>query len=147
MGAPPPEDAIPLDEQEAQGIGVPPPSPPLLPQGLASAQGGLDVSISASAGFVPPDAPDLPTQLAAGVSASFQPTTPGILAMCGFKIPGFDFSLSFLLLLPGFDFPPSFFFLFALSLKCDLANPLEASVAFGGGRSPSYVADLDAEFA
>lgn len=143
MGAPPPEDAPELDEQEAQGIGVPPPPPPLPGQPLATAQASLGVSV----GFVPPDAPDLPTQLAAGVSGSFQPTTPGILALCGFKIPGFDFSLSFVLLLPSFDFPPSFFFLFALTLNCDLANPLEATVAFGGGRTPSHVEELDAEFA
>ncbi len=92
----------------------------------------------------PPDAPDVPTQVSIGISASFEPTTPGLLAMCGFKIPGFGFNLTFTFQLPPFQFPPLFFF--ALALKCDLANPIEAEVGFGGGRIGTSGLNADPEF-
>ena len=85
-------------------------------------------------GFPPaPDAPSLPEQDSIGASISFQPSPTG-LELCGFKIPGFSFNISFKLpKLPSFDFPPLFFF--ALSLKCDLSNPISADFGFGGGRT------------
>lgn len=92
----------------------------------------------------PPDGPSVPDQISAGVSASFEPTTPGILAICGFKIPGFSFNLSFKLPIPPLPFPPLFWF--ALSLKCDLANPIEAEVGFGGGRVGTKGLNADPEF-
>jgi hypothetical protein len=146
MGAPPPPDALPLKEQIALGIGVPPPAPPLPSKPLVSAQ----ASIGGSVGFVPPDAPNLPTQIAAGVAASFQPIIPGIagriLALCGFKLPGFSFSLSFVLPLP-FPIDLSFLFSFALKLSCDgISVDIAAKAGFGGGRVAATVPELDAAF-
>ncbi len=143
----PPEDAIPLAEQIRLGIGVPPPAAPVRAQPLATAQ----VSLGLSLGFVPPDAPDLPSQIQAGIAASFQPIIPGIigrlLALCGFKLPGFSFSLSFKILLP-FPIDLSFFFSLALSLSCDgIKLDIAAKAGFGGGRAASLVPELDAEFA
>lgn len=148
VGFAPPPDGLPLAEQIQLGIGVPPPVGPALPkQPLATAQASIGVSV----GFVPPDAPDLPTQIAAGVAASFQPVIPGIvgriLALCGFKLPGFSFSLSFAFLLP-FPIDLSFLFSFALKLSCDgISADITAKVGFGGGRAASPIAELDAEFA
>ncbi len=86
----------------------------------------------------PPDAPSLPEQDAHKIAIGFQPTTPGILALCGFTIPGFSFSLTIPgFKLPNFAFPPPFFFFFALSLHCDAANPIDADFGFGGGRQPN----------
>ncbi len=84
-------------------------------------------------GFAPPvDAPSLPDQAAVGASLSFAPAPSG-LTLCGFAFPSFAFNFSFRLpKLPSFSFPPSFFF--ALALKCDLANPVDANFGFGGGR-------------
>jgi hypothetical protein len=84
-------------------------------------------------GFAPPeDAPSLPAREAASVSISFAPAPTG-LSICGFTIPGFNFNLTFRLPgLPKFDFRPLFFF--ALALKCDLSNPIDADFGFGGGR-------------
>ncbi len=84
-------------------------------------------------GFEPPtDAPSLPAQAAASASIGFAPSPSG-LTLCGFAFPSFTFSLNFRLPgLPKFAFPPLFFF--ALSLKCDLANPVDADFGFGGGR-------------
>lgn len=91
----------------------------------------------------PPDAPDLPEQEAIGASASFQPAPTG-LEICGFAIPGFGFNFSFRIPFPDFDFPPSWFF--ALALKCDLSNPIDADFGVGGGRVAAPVEGLDVDF-
>lgn len=138
MGYPPPDDAPP------PGDASPPPGPPLPPQ--PSAGGGSTFGISAGLAITP--APLLPSQISAGAEASFQPVLPGVLgliaALCGFQLPGFDFSISFSLELP--PFPPSFLFMFALGLSCDLSDPIEAKFEYGGGRLPSAVPELDADF-
>lgn len=74
--------------------------------------------------------------LGAAVSADFGVSVPGF-SICGFTFPGFNFNLSFnlsliLSLSLSFDFPPKFFF--ALSLNCDLSNPIDGDFGFGGGR-------------
>lgn len=143
----PPEDALPLAEQIRLGIGVPPPAPPMPQQPLTTARASLGVSI----GFVPPDALDLPSQVQAGVAASFQPIIPGVLgrvlALCGFKLPGFSFSLAFNILLP-FPIDLSFFLSLAISLNCDgISVDIASKAGFGGGRVMSPIAALDAEFA
>lgn len=91
----------------------------------------------------PPDAPSLPDQAAISLSASFEPSPTG-LEICGFAIPGFSFNLSFRIPFPSFDFPPSFFF--ALALKCDLSNPIDADFGVGGGRVAKPVPGLDEDF-
>lgn len=79
----------------------------------------------------PPDAPSVDAQASVDASISFEPSPSGA-SLCGFKFPSFSFNITFRLPSFHFDFPPSFFF--ALSLKCDLSNPIDAEVGFGGGR-------------
>lgn len=89
----------------------------------------------------PPDAPDLPTQDAAQLGASFQATPPAA-TLCGFGIPGFSISIS----IPGIPFPPPFWPInlnLSLALNCDLNNPLDANVSFGGGRVAQPPTDPD----
>jgi len=63
---------------------------------------------------------------------SFEPSPSGA-SICGFQFPPiFNFSLSFNFKFPPFPFPPTFDFF--LGLKCDLSDPFDASVGFGGGR-------------
>jgi hypothetical protein len=76
-------------------------------------------------------------------SASFQPGPTG-LEICGFKIPGFEFSLNFRLQLPPLIFPPPLFF--ALALRCDLSNPIDVDFGPGGGRVAKPVPGLDEDF-
>lgn len=84
----------------------------------------------------PPDAPPPPPAEEGGVvsaQAGFAASPPSA-SICGFGIP--DFTFSFSINLPGFDFAlPNFNF--ALSLKCDLDDPVDAEVSFGGGRTPT----------
>ncbi len=148
MGFAPPPDALPLQAQISLGIGVPPPASPFGPQlGLGGSGAGpsAGVGIGISVGIGIPDAPPLVAQFDASAAVAFQPTLPGILALCGFTLPGFSFSISFSI---SFILPiPDFFLLFGLSLNCDLANPIEGTVAFGGGRLPPLAPpELDAEF-
>jgi len=83
-------------------------------------------------GFAPPeDAAPPEAQDAASASAGFSPSPSGP-EICGFAVPTFSFNLSFNLPLPSFALPPQFFF--ALSLKCDLSDPIDADAGFGGGR-------------
>ena len=86
----------------------------------------------------PPDAPDVPTQDAVSLSASFE-TSPSGFEICGFKIPGFSFSLNFSIPFPSFDFPPMLFF--SIALTCDLANPIQVE-----GRVGDLGLDADPEF-
>jgi len=89
----------------------------------------------------PPDAPSPAVQAGAEASASFEPSPSGP-SLCGFGIPVFNFSLAFRLpKFPPFPFPPTFNFL--LALKCDLSNPIDASVEFGGGRVATNDPDAD----
>lgn len=92
----------------------------------------------------PPDAPSIPAQTSAAQSASFQPSVPGPVSICGFQIPGFSFNLSFSLPIPPINFPPPF--PFALPLNCDLATALETEVTDGGGRVGTPGLDADPEF-
>jgi hypothetical protein len=90
----------------------------------------------------PPDAPDLPTQNAASLEAGFQPSPTGA-ELCGFGIPGFTLTIS----LPPFDFPPPFPppLALLLGLSCDLDDPLDAELSFGGGRVSAPETDPDEE--
>lgn len=80
----------------------------------------------------PPDAPSPEQQGIVSADVSFPPS-PSAADICGFKIPpSFDFSLSLNIPFPNFQLPLPFNF--SLSLKCDLNDPLDAEVSFGGGR-------------
>lgn len=89
------------------------------------------------AGVPPP--PDLPAPAPGdsplvSADASFPPS-PDATDICGFKIPPtFVFSISLNIPFPSFQLPN---FQFALSLKCDLDDPIGAEVSFGGGRLPT----------
>jgi len=91
----------------------------------------------------PPDAPDLPTQQAASFEVGFQPSLSASPLLCGFGIPGFTLTIA----LPPFDFPPPFPppFSLLLGLNCDLENPLDAELSFGGGRANPPEPDPDEE--
>lgn len=94
-------------------------------------------------GFAPPeDAPPPEAQDAASADAGFEPAPSGA-EICGFAIPTFNFNLGFNLGLPSFDFPPAFFF--ALSLQCDLSDPISADAGFGGGRVGNDQLEKDPE--
>lgn len=83
-------------------------------------------------------------QASASASASFEPAPTGA-TLCGFGIPAFKFNLSFKIpKFPPFPFPPNFAFF--LQLKCDLSNPIDAGVSFGGGRVGTTGVDVDDEF-
>lgn len=84
-------------------------------------------------GFPPPvNLP--PGKPSASADVGFEPAPDGP-SLCGFGIPGFTFNFSIRFPLPTFDFPPNFNFM--IGLNCDLANPISATVAFGGGRKPN----------
>lgn len=79
----------------------------------------------------PEDAPPPAQQEQQIVEAGFEPSPKGA-SLCGFGFPSFNFAIN----IPGFklpDIPPKFFF--ALSLNCDLSNPIDVDVGFGGGRA------------
>lgn len=89
----------------------------------------------------PPDAPPLAEQEQDLVEAGFQPSPTGS-ALCGWAIPpSFFFNLNIPAIPPIPAFPPQLFF--ALSLNCDLDNPLDAELSFGGGRVAQVDADAD----
>ena len=81
-----------------------------------------------------PPPPDLPPPPDPGSVVSAVPVPTGA-AICGFAIPGFVFGIDFKIPALPFDFPPTLFF--GIALKCDLSDPLDVDVGFGGGRSPS----------
>lgn len=79
----------------------------------------------------PKDAPPPEEQDQDIVNAGFSNTDETGNAICGFGIPTFFFSVN----LPDFGFPPQLpQFQFSISLNCDIGNPVDASVGFGGGR-------------
>lgn len=96
-------------------------------------------------GFAPPpDAPSVPEQNAAGLSASFAPSPSGP-SLCGFGFPLFALSLT----IPGFKFPPEGFppqLSFGIALSCDLSDPISADFGFGGGRVSTSDRDADSQF-
>jgi hypothetical protein len=88
----------------------------------------------------PPDAPPPAEQAGVEASAGFAPSPSGA-TLCGFGIPGFNFNVSFRLPFKLPQFPPTINFM--LALQCDLADPLDASFSFGGGRVPQSDPDAD----
>lgn len=86
----------------------------------------------------PPDAPSVEDQVEASAEASFEASPPSA-SLCGFGLPTFSFSLS--IILP--PFPPTFNFSLFLALNCDLEDPLDAEIEFGGGRQPTVSPDPD----
>lgn len=92
---------------------------------------------------VPPaDAPDLDAQQEASLEVGFEPSPTGA-QLCGFGLPGFTLSIN----IPPFDFPPPFPppFALLLGLNCDLEDPLDAELSFGGGRENPPESDPDEE--
>lgn len=90
-----------------------------------------------------PDAPSLADQASVSADVSFPPS-PTAADICGFKIPPlFNFSLTAVIPFPSFKLPLPFSF--ALSLKCDLSDPIDAEVTFGGGRKPTGTEGMRAE--
>lgn len=94
----------------------------------------------------PPDAPPPAQQAEEAAAASFGPSPTGA-EICGFslpQIPGFPSLPS----LPGFDvlfaFPPSFSF--PIPIVCSAGESFADSVGYGGGRTPSRVPAIEAEF-
>lgn len=80
-----------------------------------------------------PDAPPPDVQDRQVVDAGFKPSPTGA-TLCGFGLPIFFFNVN----LPSFKFPPFPFppnFNVSLQLNCDLSNPIDAEVSFGGGRA------------
>lgn len=89
----------------------------------------------------PEDGPPLEEQEQQVIDAGFEPAPTGS-ALCGFAIPPlFFFNLNIPAIPPLPDFPPLLFF--ALSLNCDLDNPLDADLSFGGGRVSQVDSDAD----
>lgn len=93
------------------------------------------------AGVPPP--PDLPAPLPGstpgiGVGGDFSSGDLGIppsVSICGFSIPLPSFAFSFFIPFPSYALPLPF--LFSFSLVCDLDDPLDAEITFGGGRQPT----------
>lgn len=88
----------------------------------------------------PPDAPPPADQDIVTADAGFAPS-PTPTSICNIVFPPV-FTFSFSINLPAIDFGlPNFNF--ALGLNCDLNDPIEAEVSFGGGRVPT--GNFDAE--
>lgn len=91
----------------------------------------------------PPDAPSVSAQDLVQVDASFPPS-PTAADICGFKIPpAFTFNIAINIPFPNFKLPLPFNF--SLALKCDLSDPLDVEVSFGGGRKPTGTEGMQAE--
>lgn len=87
----------------------------------------------------PADAPPPEQQEQQVVDATFEPSPEGG-ALCGFGFPLFNLSLN----IPGFEipvFPPPLNL--TLALVCDLDDPIDADLSFGGGRVPQSQIDPD----
>ena len=84
-------------------------------------------------GTAPPrDAPPPEEQDVITADVGFAPS-PTATDICGIKIPPtFRFSISLNIPFPNFSLPLPFNF--SLSLKCDLDDPVDAELSFGGGR-------------
>src|SRR5690606_4725338 len=90
----------------------------------------------------PPDAPPPEEQDQVRVEGGFEPSPTGN-ALCGFGFPFFGIGIT----IPGFNFPIVFPILnLALSLNCDLSDPIDGEFGFGGGRVGSKDVDQDDEF-
>lgn len=79
------------------------------------------------------------------VDAGFEPSPTGS-ALCGFGFPIFVLSIN----IPFFQFPPAGFpptLNLALALNCDLDDPIDAELSFGGGRVSSQDEDADEDLA
>lgn len=81
----------------------------------------------------PPDAPSAGVQDQEVIDASFEPSPTGA-SLCGFGLPSFSLTLN----IPFPPFPPKFppQLNLALGINCDLDNPIDAELSFGGGRVP-----------
>lgn len=89
------------------------------------------------------DAPPVAVQDVVDLDLSFPPS-PTAADICGFKIPPkFSFSLKINIPFPNFKLPLPFNF--SLSLKCDLSDPLDVEVGFGGGKKPTGTEGMKAE--
>lgn len=87
----------------------------------------------------PPDAPPPEEQEQQVIDASFEPAPTGG-ALCGFGIPSFTLSIA----IPFPPFPPELpNFNLSLALVCDLDDPLDAELSFGGGRVSQPLDDPD----
>lgn len=87
----------------------------------------------------PPDAPPPGEQDQQVVDATFEPSPTGG-SLCGFGFPSFSLSVN----IPGFQFPPALPQLnLSLALVCDLDDPLDADLSFGGGRVAQPLNDPD----
>jgi hypothetical protein len=88
----------------------------------------------------PPDAPAVDVQTGIVAEASFEasPTGP---QLCGFGLPSFSLSIN----IPFPPFPPPFPppLNLVLALVCDLDNPIDAELSFGGGRVAQPIEDPD----
>lgn len=83
----------------------------------------------------PPDAPSPGQQAIVQADVSFPPS-PSAADICGFKIPP-TFTLNLALNIPFPNYKLPLPFNFSLGLKCDLNDPLDAEVSFGGGKKPT----------
>jgi hypothetical protein len=89
----------------------------------------------------PPNFPPPAEQDQDIVDAGFKPSPTGA-SLCGFGLPVFFLSIK----IPGFKFPPFDFppkLNLSLSLNCDLSNPIDAELSFGGGRVSQQDPDPD----
>jgi hypothetical protein len=96
----------------------------------------------------PPDAPPPAEQAAQAAAASFGPSPTGA-EICGFSLPSIPAFPAFPALdLLGLDvlfaFPPSFSF--PIPIVCSAGENFADSVGYGGGRTPSRVPPIEAEF-
>lgn|SRR3990167_5346826 len=129
MGSPPVPDAPPPEAD------VTAPAPPEVPSPP------FDLLCPSLEGLLP----DIPNLLPAGLGLSFGLSPIGF-ALCGFALP-FPFLPN---LLPPIPFPdlslpiPNLFF--ALCLKCDLADPIDADAGFGGGRVAGADPNVDPQY-
>lgn len=88
----------------------------------------------------PPEPPDVPAPPSPpNLSIGIPPSGP---LLCGFGIPGFQLNAFFTIPKLDFEIPKLFF---ALSLKCDISDPIDADFGFGGGRQAKTGLDDDPE--
>lgn len=94
----------------------------------------------------PPDAPPPAQQAEEAAAASFGPSPTGA-EICGFSLPQIP-SFPAFPDLPAFDvlfaFPLSFSF--PIPIVCSAGESFAESVPYGGGRTPSRVPPISAEF-
>jgi hypothetical protein len=96
----------------------------------------------------PPDAPPPAQQVEQATSAAFGPSPTGP-EICGFSLPAIPpFPSLPTANLPSADelfaFPPAFSF--PVPITCSAGESFAEDVGYGGGRTPSRVPSIDAEF-